>query len=65
MDVTTLARYAAEAIGIESSVELVKQCHDFAEYARKTNWHHTVRREAKQIAKMFDEIITRCEKELS
>lgn len=59
IDVTILAKYAAEAVAMPSSLLLRDQCLAFAAYARRTKWHHSVRREAMAIAKVFDEIASK------
>lgn len=58
-----LAKYSAQGVGMPSSDLLRQQCLDFADYARRTRWHFSVRSEAKQLAKMFDLIAKRCGKE--
>lgn len=53
MDLTVLTKYADDADQMQPSALLGDQCLKFAEYIERTGWHHSVRPEAKELAKRF------------
>jgi hypothetical protein len=53
LDLTTLALYADRSEAMPASDLLGQQCYDFAVYIERTRWHHSVRDEARSLARRF------------
>ena len=64
MDLITLSHCASIAVGMNSSEELKRQCHEFFKYIKDQKWHHSVRKEARILGKLFNAISKRCAKEM-
>lgn len=52
-----LDQLAAEAEAMPDSDVLMGQCARLAIWCRQTRWHHSVRQEAKRVAKRLDNIV--------